>query len=126
MIRGPDVSQGHRRSAEIPVWIKQLEEHRPGRRVPLQVESTNTAGTIVEIEIGVELFIFRLELVVRWTGLALRRADFSPEVGRHVRVRTQCSLLLSAPQADADGAPGLQLQGLQEADNLQRRGCADG
>src|SRR6516225_11295003 len=84
MIRGPDVSDRQCRSAEIPAGIEQLAENRTGCLITLQVEPTNTPGTVVEIEIGVELFIFRLELVAPTTGLVLRSADSPSEVGGHV------------------------------------------
>lgn len=109
MIRGPDVSHRQCRSAQIRVWIEQLPENWPGCLVALQVQSANAAGTVVEFEIGVELFIFRLELVARTTGLVLRYAHFPSEVSGHLSVRTQCSLLLRAPQTNADGAPRPQL-----------------
>jgi hypothetical protein len=55
-------------------WLEQVAENRPGGFVTLQVVSTNAASTVVEIEIGVELFMFRLELVVRSAGLVSRCA----------------------------------------------------
>src|SRR5208283_4296366 len=126
MICGRDVCDGQCRSAEVFVWLEQVAENWLGGFVTLQVESTNAAGTVVEIEIGVEFLMFRLELVVSTAGLVLRSAHFPSEVGGYVGVRTERPLLLRAPQADADGSPGLQLQGLQDTDYLQRSGCPGG
>src|SRR5215831_11588038 len=72
VIRGPDVSDRQSGDAEVFVWLEQLAENRQCSFVTLQVESTNAAATVVEIEIGVEFFMLRLHLVALTTGPVLR------------------------------------------------------
>ena len=85
-----------------------------GRGRSENARAADPAGARIDIEIAIELGEF---------GLGIFEGA---EVLLHVRLRTEQSLLLAGPQRDADGAPRLEPESLDEARGFHHDRRADG
>src|SRR2546430_989990 len=106
MIGPASIRRRERRGAISNEWSKPTPEDRPRRFIPLQINTADFAGAVVEIEIGSEFGMIGFELIFRgrargavWrragrtaaaataAAARLRRADRTTEMLGHVRLR---------------------------------------
>ena len=99
MVRSSRVGDGQRLHADVLERTHPGIEDRCDGRVPLLVHSANLAGAVVQIEVSGELRV----LGHRVQAGAVAGGKVLLDVG----ARTEQSLLLSRPEADADGSPRL-------------------
>src|SRR5690606_36601433 len=121
------VAGGDDLRAEVVERLQPGLEHRHGGVVLLGVDATDAAGAVVEVEVGREPLVAALAL--QRAGAALERARqrlllgigrFRPvgQVPGDVVGGAVQALLLAAPQRQADGAPGLGADRLEDAHGL--------
>ena len=116
MIGAASVANRQRLHAEVLERFHPRLEDRRHRLVALQVDATNQAGAVIDVEVAGELRMLRLQLHRR--RIAVVRLD--------VFLRAEQPLLLTAPQADAHGAAQLDAADLQQSHRLHHDGRSGG
>ena len=115
MVRSSGIQRRHGGRAKVGEGPKPFVDDRPRRFVSLQVDATDAAGAVVQVEVRRQRRVLRLPVGGRRIA----------EVLRDVSTRTEVVLLLTRPEADLDRPAWLQTQRLNQADGLHGH-CAAG
>src|SRR3972149_2777641 len=124
VVRSSGVGEGDRFRCRIIERCKPLAENAACFLVPLQVNSSESAGAVVMIEIYGEFLVSRfcLQRSRCSSHHHLHHIRLPLAVGVfHISPRTKQALFLAAPERNSDGSARLQAKLLDNADSLQ--GC---
>src|ERR1700678_2459554 len=123
MIAGAHVGSRYGGSVESFDVVKRVAKECLRSGVVLQEDSANASCAIVEVEVRVELLIFRFELEACVRRLAVYSVDSPSQVRGHVSARSESPLLFRAPKADANRSARLQPERLQDAHHFEHGRC---
>src|SRR5437667_10557252 len=101
MVRSTRAANAQCRHAETFERLHPRLEDRRGGFVPLQIDTSNSSRTVINVEVTVEFRMFRLQFHIRAIGKVLR----------HVGARSKKTFFFTGPQSKPDGAPHLEACG---------------
>ena len=103
VVSSTGIPLGYRRRTKVREWLEPLRKDWDDCFIPLRVDSTQLAGSIVDVVVASDLCMLRL-----WLSLC-------SVVLLYIRTRTKDSLFLTTPQCHTDRTAWLESGCLQDA-----------